>query len=104
MAFWHKEKARPSRWFRYRPFVERMEDRSVPSFITAPNYVAGMGPQSIAVGDFNSDGLPDLAVVNANDGTVSILLGKGGGTFQAGQPYVVGSGAGSGPQSVAVAD
>src|SRR5437899_1714382 len=69
-------------------------------FITAPSYAVGMGPQSAAVGDFNGDGIPDLAVANANDGTVSVLLGQGGGTFQASQPYVAGSGPSSGPQSV----
>ena len=32
-------------------------------------------------GDFNKDGLMDMAVANANDNTVSILLGNGDGTF-----------------------
>jgi len=40
---------------------------------------------SIAVGDFNGDGIPDLAVSNidlaSNVGTVEILLGNGDGTF-----------------------
>src|SRR5260370_34465292 len=40
----------------------------------------GGAPHSFAVGDFNGDGVPDLAV--ANDGLV-VLLGNGGGTFQA---------------------
>lgn len=30
----------------------------------------------MAIGDFNGDGLPDLAVANAFDGTVSVLLGQ----------------------------
>jgi FG-GAP-like repeat len=37
-------------------------------------FSAGNGPQSIAMGDFNGDGKPDLAVVNQTDDTVSILL------------------------------
>ncbi|MFN7994237.1 MAG: VCBS repeat-containing protein [Bryobacteraceae bacterium] len=47
---------------------------------------AGLHPESIAVGDYNRDGHPDLAVVNSgkfpNPGTVSILLGDGKGGFQ----------------------
>jgi hypothetical protein len=47
---------------------------------------AGLHPQAIAVGDFNRDGNPDLAVVNSGrfpqPGTVSILLGDGKGGFQ----------------------
>jgi hypothetical protein len=44
-------------------------------------------PTFVAVGDFNGDGIPDLAVTNADDGaqpaiaSVNILLGKGDGTF-----------------------
>lgn len=38
-------------------------------------------PYSIAVGDFNGDGIPDLAVVNQTAGTVTVMLGNGDGTF-----------------------
>jgi hypothetical protein len=44
------------------------------------------GPAAAAVvgGDFNSDGFPDVAVANnAAPGTVSVLLGRGDGTFVA---------------------
>ena len=40
------------------------------------------------VGDFNGDGIPDLAV---EAGGVSILLGNGDGTFQAPVAYAAGS-------------
>ena len=33
----------------------------------------GVNPSSVAVGDFNGDGNPDLAVANFSDGTVSVL-------------------------------
>jgi hypothetical protein len=43
---------------------------------------------SIAIGDFNGDGVPDLAVNNTNPNTIPptgrILLGNGDGTFHAG--------------------
>ena len=39
-------------------------------------------PISVAVGDFNGDGIPDLAVANNSD-NLTILLGKGDGTFTA---------------------
>jgi hypothetical protein len=37
----------------------------------------GNDPVSIAVGDLNGDGIPDLAVVNYNDNTITILLCDG---------------------------
>ncbi len=36
----------------------------------------GQTPVAIAVGDLNTDGIPDLAVVNQGDNTVSVLLGS----------------------------
>jgi hypothetical protein len=37
-------------------------------------YAAGSAPIGIAVGDFNGDGIPDLAVTNILSDTVSVLL------------------------------
>src|SRR6266851_500216 len=48
------------------------------------------GPSSVAVADFNGDGIPDLAVANQNSGSLSVLLGKGDGTYQPAQNYAVG--------------
>jgi hypothetical protein len=62
----------------------------------------GFGPQipystpggqvAVAVGDFNGDGKPDLAVANGGrrSPTVSVLLGNGDGTFQTAVTYPVG--------------
>src|SRR5215468_6030879 len=75
-------------------------------FQAAVNYSVGTSPVAAAVGDFNGDGAPDLAVVNAgnsgvsNDGNVSILLANSDGTFQSAHNFV----AGNNPFSVAVGD
>jgi hypothetical protein len=58
----------------------------------------------MATGDFNGDGIPDLAVANASDVTVSIMLGNSDGTFQAAHNYPAGSNPFTNPQSVAVGD
>ncbi len=42
-------------------------------------------------GDFTGNGRLDLAVANAVDNTVSVLLGNGDGTFQPQVTYAVGS-------------
>jgi alpha-tubulin suppressor-like RCC1 family protein len=61
----------------------------------------GTNPVSVAIGDLNGDGRPDLAVANFGSG-VSVLLGGGGGTFTpaSGSPITVGSE----PVSVAIGD
>ena len=62
------------------------------SFIAHKDFVSGSSPVSVAVGDFNGDGKPDLAVANAFDpGSVSVLLGNGDGTFQAPVSFATGS-------------
>jgi dienelactone hydrolase len=61
---------------------------------------AGNGPSAVAVGDFNGDGKLDLAVTNNGDNTVSVLLGKGDGTFAPAANYATGSQ----PFSVATGD
>jgi hypothetical protein len=54
-------------------------------------YTVGLQPEYVAVGDFNGDGKPDLAVSNFSANTVSILLNKGDGTFQPHVDYLAGS-------------
>lgn len=58
------------------------------SFLPIPGQVvaAGTTPSAIAAADFNRDGLPDLATVNRNGGSVSILLNNGTGSFSATAP------------------
>jgi hypothetical protein len=52
------------------------------AFKAAVTYPVGTAPFGVAAGDFNGDGKVDLAVANGGDGSVSILLGNGDGTFQ----------------------
>jgi len=51
------------------------------SFQAALTFTVGKNPRSVAVGDFNRDGVPDLAVANGGSDSVSVLLGNGDGTF-----------------------
>jgi hypothetical protein len=73
------------------------------SFANQVSYASGAA-YTVAVGDFNGDGIPDLAVANnngsASPGSVSVLLGNGDGTFKAPVAYAAGSEA----MSLAVGD
>lgn len=71
------------------------------TYKAAVPYTVGNNPIGIAVGDFNKDGKLDLAVANAKDGTISILLGNGNGTFQ---PATTISSGGPTPVGVFTAD
>jgi hypothetical protein len=76
------------------------------TFGAAHLFTAGLHPRALAVGDFRGDGILDLAVANEGtfpdyrDSSVSVLLGKGDGTFEAPITYPTGPD----PTSVAVAD
>jgi hypothetical protein len=52
---------------------------------------AQLGAFDLAVADLTGNGTLDIATANANDGTVSVLLGNGDGTFKAPTIYRVGS-------------
>jgi len=67
------------------------------SFAAAHSFAAGTSPTSVAVGDFNGDNKPDLAVTNQHG--VSVLLADGAGGFQLFVQYTYA--AASNPQSVA---
>ncbi len=56
--------------------------------------------ESVGSGDFNNDGVADLAAVNADRGSVSLMLGFGNGLFAAPQTYEVPGR----PVSISIAD
>jgi hypothetical protein len=53
------------------------------SFSAGTPFAVGGDPESVAVGDFNADSRPDLAVANGYFNNVSILRGNGSGGFSA---------------------
>ena len=78
------------------------------TFQTAVSYSSGgLDASAVAIGDVNGDGKPDVVVVNncvdnnCANGSVSVLLGNGDGTFQSAVAYNSG---GESAASVAIAD
>src|SRR5712691_7499054 len=76
-------------------YAQTVSFQAAVDYPSAPNEAV-----SVAVGDFDGDGKPDLAVANLNGTNVSIFLGNGDGTFRAATTF----GAGIGPNSVEVGD
>lgn len=72
------------------------------SFTAGQHIKTGVGPVAAAIADFNGDGSLDIATANTNEGTISIHLGAGDGTFDA-QPYRTFA-AGGGVSDVKAAD
>ena len=75
------------------------------TFTLGSTLSAGSTPNHMAMGDFNADNIADLAVCNTGANTVSVMLGNGtagvpDGTFAT----AIAASAGSGPNSVQVAD
>jgi Flp pilus assembly secretin CpaC len=75
------------------------------TFAAKVDYPVGVDPTAITTADFNGDGSVDLAVANhatgsGGDGSVSVLLGKGDGTFGAQSTFSTGNG----PAGIATAD
>jgi hypothetical protein len=77
---------------KYRPFVQpttALDERASPS----------------EASDFNRDGIVDLVTANLNADNLTVLLGKGDGTFLPGRKYATKTGSGSAqPRGVAVLD
>jgi hypothetical protein len=81
---------------RYRLRLDGLEDRSLPSFVAGtsfpvgPNGGSGSQPVSIVTGDFNGDGVMDIATANQDHNYISVLLGNGNGGFQSSNDIGIG--------------
>ena len=64
---------------------------SAPIIIAAAFGATNVGVRNVQFGDFNGDGIRDLATVNQFDDSVSVILGFGAGDFAAPQTFAVGS-------------
>ena len=82
--------------------VSVLMNRGEGSFQTKRDYRVGRRPVSVAIGDLNGDGKPDLATANNGEGvnTVSVRLNEGQGSFQPKLDYRTGAS----PQSVAIGE
>lgn len=99
-----------------------IEDLTVANFGTSPQYsdsrvsvllgngdgtfqapsalVAGRGPNSVVVADFNQDGKQDVAAANVASLNVSVFLGNGDGSFRSASNFA----AGPGPNSLVLGE
>ena len=69
-------------------------------FAAASTFSAATDPSAVATGDFNKDGILDLAIPNQGSNNVSILLGNSSGGFGTATNFTTGNA----PVAVAVAD
>ena len=69
-------------------------------YAAAVSHTTNTSPRQAAVGDFNRDGKPDLAVPNSGSTTVTIMYGNGNGGFSS----TASLSPGGTPESVAVGD
>ena len=84
-------------------FVERLRQEYRSTFIgflPQATFTVGTQPTSVAIGDLDGDGNPDLAVANRRGNTISVLLGDDLGGFSAPTNFTVGTT----PRSVAIGD
>jgi hypothetical protein len=71
---------------------------------TGSPFSVGTYPTSMALGDFNRDGKPDLVVSNQDSNNITVLLGNGSGGFRAGPSFNVAAPPSPAQFSLAVGD
>ena len=73
---------------------EVLEDRRLMSFSPATSFPVAANPQAVVTADFNNDGKLDLATSSyddaTGDGSVSVLLSNGNGSFQPARTFATG--------------
>jgi hypothetical protein len=78
-----------------KPWLEALEDRTLPSFIAPLVYDTAKRPLGLAVGDLRGNGRLDIVTANSpnfgSPATVSVLLGNGDRTFQPAVDFATGS-------------
>lgn len=87
-------------------FISIFANNSTPGnlvFSTRQDFTTGNNPYSIATGDLNGDGKPDIAVSNEVDNTVSVLVNSGSGSIIAFNPHIDYA-TGNYPRSANIAD
>jgi hypothetical protein len=87
-------------WVAFVPAAGRAACDVQSLFEYPPFLDVGYYPVGIVAGDFNGDGSLDLATANLNDNTVSVVLGRGDGSFEPASGYP----AGQMPRGIAAGD
>jgi uncharacterized protein (TIGR03437 family) len=82
------------------PLATRLTAAQIVSFVPQPQVSTGAKPDSLAIGDFTGDGIPDVVVADGGTTTLNVLRGLGNGFFAALAPVTVGQG----PLAIAAAD
>ena len=86
-------------------FNTTISGASVPTFTAKNDFTVGSNPYSVATGDLNGDGKPDLVVANGGSNSISVLIntttpGGSSPTFTAKTDFTTGSN----PRSVTIGD